>query len=40
VVTRRLAAVLDCCAADLAAGAIVTVDEDTIRVRHLPISRD
>ena len=37
VVMQRLEDVLACCAADLLSGALVTVGEDTIRVRQLPI---
>ena len=39
-VTRRLEEVLACCEQDLLSGALVTVDDDSIRVRHLPIDRD
>jgi len=38
VITRRLEEVLYCCEADLLSGALVTVDDDSIRVRQLPIS--
>lgn len=38
VVTRRLADVIECCVSDLEQGALVTVDEDSIRVRMLPIN--
>ncbi len=40
VVTQRLEVALECCEEDLLSGAIVTVDDDTIRVRQLPITRD
>jgi len=40
VVTQRLEVTLECCEEDLLSGAIVTVDDDTIRVRQLPITRD
>lgn len=39
VVTRRLADALSFCQDDLLAGALVTVDDQTIRVRKLPISK-
>jgi len=39
-ITRRLEAVLNCCQEDLLSGALITVDDDTIRVRQLPITRD
>lgn len=38
VVTQRLEDVLACCQADLLSGALVTVDDDSIRVRQLPIA--
>ena len=38
-VTARLADVLACCADELRTGAIVTVGEEAIRVRPLPITR-
>jgi predicted nuclease of predicted toxin-antitoxin system len=37
VVNERLADVLAHCAEDLQAGAIISVGDDTFRVRHLPI---
>lgn len=37
IVTKRLKEVIDCCADDLASGAFISVDDATIRVRHLPI---
>jgi predicted nuclease of predicted toxin-antitoxin system len=40
VVTQRLTDTLGVCIADLEQGAIVTVSEDKIRVRHLPIAPD
>jgi predicted nuclease of predicted toxin-antitoxin system len=40
VVTRRLADVLHCCTDDLQTGAIVAADDDAIRVRQLPITRE
>lgn len=40
VVIQRLADTLACCEEDLLNGAIVTVDENTIRVRQLPITRE
>lgn len=39
-ITRRLEAVLDCCEEYLLPGALITVDDDTIRVRQFPITRD
>jgi predicted nuclease of predicted toxin-antitoxin system len=39
-VTHRLEEALACCEKDLLAGALVTVDDNTIRVRQLPINRD
>jgi predicted nuclease of predicted toxin-antitoxin system len=38
-VMSRLRDVLNCCEDDLLAGAIVSVEEATIRVRHLPIDK-
>jgi predicted nuclease of predicted toxin-antitoxin system len=40
IVTQRLSDALDVCTPDLEQGAIVTVNEDTIRVRRLPITPD
>lgn len=40
VVTQRLEVTLECCEENLLSGAIVTADDDTIRVRQLPITRD
>ena len=40
IVTQRLADTLDVCVSDLEQGAVVTVNEDKIRVRHLPITTD
>ena len=39
-VTQRLAEVLAHCESDLRTGAIVTVNDEAIRVRLLPITRD
>lgn len=40
IVTKRLAETLEFCGDDLLSGAIVTVDNDTIRVRMLPLTHD
>ena len=40
VVTQRLTDTLTVCISDLEQGAIATVSEDKIRVRHLPITPD
>lgn len=40
VITQRLQDALTCCADNLLDGAVVTVAEDTIRVRELPIVKD
>jgi predicted nuclease of predicted toxin-antitoxin system len=39
-VTHRLEETLSCCEKDLLAGALVTVDDNTIRVRQLPIKQN
>lgn len=38
-ITARLRDTLACCEADLRQGAIISVEEATIRVRHLPITK-
>lgn len=38
-VTQRLEEVLACCETDLLPGVLVTVDDDSIRVRQLPIKQ-
>ncbi|WP_119071550.1 DUF5615 family PIN-like protein [Aggregatilinea lenta] len=40
VITKRLEDVLTCCEADLLTGSIIAVDDETVRVRQLPIKRD
>lgn len=40
VVTQRLKDTLTCCEDALHTGAVVMVDDSTIRIRQLPITRD